>query len=72
MGRILIDVTEDQLQDLTAIVEAEKRPRAAIIRDAIEAYIVQHKPTLAGDTFGIWKNRNVDGLAYQERLRDEW
>jgi hypothetical protein len=22
--------------------------------------------------FGLWKNRNVDGVAYQRSLRGEW
>ncbi|GAB7547766.1 ribbon-helix-helix domain-containing protein [Cupriavidus sp. 8B] len=72
MSRILVDVTEEQLQELTAIVEAEKRPRAVVIREAIQAYIAQRKPGLASDTFGLWKNRKVDGLEYQEKLREEW
>lgn len=72
MSRILVDITEGQLQDLANIVEAEKRPRAAIIRDAIEAYIAQHKPADVADTFGLWRNRKVNGLKYQEDLRAEW
>lgn len=72
MSRILVDLAEDQLQELAAIVEAEKRPRAVVIREAIQAYIAQRKPGLAADTFGLWKHRGVDGLAYQEKLREEW
>lgn len=72
MSRILVDLTEEQLQELTAIVEAEQRPWAVVIREAIQAYIAQRKPGLAPDTFGLWKNRKVDGLAYQEKLREEW
>ncbi|MGU7772066.1 CopG family transcriptional regulator [Burkholderia sp. MR1-5-21] len=72
MGRILVDLSDGQLDDLAVIVETEHRPRAAIIRDAVDAYISQHKRSLADDVFGIWKNRAVDGLAYQEELRSEW
>ncbi|KVN41560.1 CopG family transcriptional regulator [Burkholderia pyrrocinia] len=71
MGRILVDLSDGQLDELAVIVETEQRPRAAIIRDAIDAYISQHKRPLADDVFGLWKGRAVDGLAYQEELRSE-
>lgn len=72
MSRILVDVTDTQLNELTQIAEAEKRPRAAVIRDALDGYIAQRKPILAADVFGLWEHRNVDGLDYQEKLRSEW
>ncbi|WP_201325563.1 CopG family transcriptional regulator, partial [Burkholderia sp. E168m23] len=61
-----------QLDELAVIVETQHRPRAAIIRDAIDAYIALNKHRLADDVFGLWKDRTVDGLAYQEELRSEW
>ncbi|MGS0891510.1 ribbon-helix-helix protein, CopG family [Burkholderia stagnalis] len=72
MSRILIDLSNGQLDELAAIVEAEHRPRAAIIRDAIDAYIEQHKRSHADHAFGLWKDRAVDGLTYQQTLRSEW
>ncbi|AFQ50913.1 ribbon-helix-helix protein, CopG family [Burkholderia cepacia] len=72
MSRILIDLSNGQLDELAAIVETEQRPRAAIIRDAIDAYIAQHKRSHADNVFGLWKDRVVDGLTYQEALRSEW
>ncbi|CAB3746857.1 CopG family transcriptional regulator [Burkholderia puraquae] len=72
MGRILVDLSDGQLDELAVIVETQHRPRAAIIRDAIDAYIALHKHRHADDVFGLWKDRKVDGLAYQEELRSEW
>jgi metal-responsive CopG/Arc/MetJ family transcriptional regulator len=72
MTRILVDVTDTQLNELIQIAEAEKRSRAAVIRDALDGYIAQRKPALAADVFGLWEHRNVDGLDYQEKLRSEW
>ncbi len=72
MQRILVDVTDSQLRELSAIVEAERRPRAAVLRDAIEAYIALHKTSAGDEAFGLWKERQVDGLDYQEKLRSEW
>lgn len=72
MSRILIDLPDAQIEELAAIVEAEHRPRAAVIRDAIMAYISQHKAAPVTDVFGVWKRRKVDGLEYQQELRSEW
>ncbi|CAB3808020.1 hypothetical protein LMG28614_06723 [Paraburkholderia ultramafica] len=72
MSRILVDLPDTQVEELAVIVEAEQRPRAAVIRDAIEAYIAQHKPALAADVFGLWKGKKIDGLEYQQELRSEW
>jgi metal-responsive CopG/Arc/MetJ family transcriptional regulator len=72
MTRILVDVPDSQLNDLMLIADAEKRSRAAVIRDALDGYIAQRKPVLAADVFGLWKDRNIDGLDYQDKLRSEW
>ncbi|RDU97783.1 ribbon-helix-helix protein, CopG family [Trinickia dinghuensis] len=72
MSRILIDLPDAQLSELAALVEAEQRPRAAVIRDAIEAYIASHKRARGADVFGLWKDKKVDGLEYQQKLRSEW
>ncbi|WP_322064586.1 ribbon-helix-helix protein, CopG family [Burkholderia ubonensis] len=72
MSRILIDLPDAQVQALAALVEAERRPRAAVIRDAIDAYLAQRKRAVGADVFGLWKGKKVDGLTYQEALREEW
>lgn len=72
MSRILVDIPESQLADLTQLVESQRRPRAVIIREAIAAYITQHKLEHDADVFGLWKKKKVDGLAYQRELRSEW
>jgi metal-responsive CopG/Arc/MetJ family transcriptional regulator len=72
MSRILIDLPDSQVEELAVLVKVEQRPRAAVIRDAIEAYISQHKPMLGADAFGLWKSKKVDGLEYQQELRSEW
>lgn len=72
MSRILIDLPDSQVEDLTVIGEAENRPRAAIIRDALDAYITQRKRALGADVFGLWKSKKLDGLTYQQEIRSEW
>lgn len=72
MSRILVDLSEMQLSELAALAEAQRRPRAAVIRDAIDVYIATHKRIVGADVFGLWKRRKVDGLQYQQALRSEW
>lgn len=69
--RALVDIPDKQIDDLTVICEAKKLSRAEAIRQAIALYIERNKPG-AVDAFGLWKNRKVDGLAYQEQVRSEW
>ena len=71
MGRILVDISQKYLDDLGVMARAEKLPRAEIIRRAIASYVEQNKPVTA-DAFGIWRNRQVDGLDYQEASSAEW
>jgi len=73
MSKILVDLPEAQVQALAVLTEREGRQRTALIRDAIDAYLAQHKPTAPGaSVFGLWKGKKPDGLAYQEELRSEW
>ncbi|MEJ0004103.1 MAG: ribbon-helix-helix protein, CopG family [Pararobbsia sp.] len=72
MSRILVDLPDAQIAELAVIVETERRSRAAVIRDAIDAYISQHKPGLGTEVFGLWKSKKIDGLDYQQALRSEW
>lgn len=69
--RTLVDIPDRQLKDLSAICEAEKVSRAEVIRQAISSYIEKKKPGTA-DAFGLWRDRKVDGLEYQEQVRSEW
>lgn len=69
--RTLVDIPDRQIEELAAICELKHVSRAEVIRQAIAVYIQQNKPA-AADAFGIWKNMNVDGLAYQKKMRSEW
>lgn len=71
MGRILVDIPQKHIDDLGAIARVQKRSRAEVIRKAIADYVEQNKPATA-DAFGLWKDRQVDGLVYQESIRSEW
>ena len=68
--RALVDVPDDLIKDLEYISISNKVSRAEIIRRALRDFVGNNKQT--SDGFAIWKNSQVDGLALQEKLREEW
>lgn len=71
MSRILIDLPDQHIDELSHIARAEKTSRADVIRQAVASYL-EHRGTREDAAFGLWKKRSVDGLEYQQRARDEW
>lgn len=69
--RTLVDLPERQLKQLTALSRSRKTSRAELIRQAVAGYLAQNRAGIE-DSFGLWKNRGVDGLEFQETLREEW
>jgi hypothetical protein len=80
--RALVDIPERQLEDLNAICAARKLSRAEVVRQALDAFIEENRPSREA-AFGLWKGQSAtlpgdseplpeDGLAYQEKLRSEW
>lgn len=70
--RTLVDVGDTQIQELDELSKGEKRSRAALIREAIDDFLAKRRSKHDGDAFGLWGKRKVDGLIYQERVRNEW
>lgn len=70
--RALIDMTEPQVEALDDLAKRLRRSRASLIRAAIDDYLSRHRREQVDDGFGLWGNRTVDGLAYQEKIRSEW
>ena len=70
--RILTDIGDNQLQALDDLAKREKISRAALIRHAVDDLLAKHRQERQSDAFGLWGDRVVDGLAYQEKLRSEW
>ena len=70
--RALIDMSDAQVEALDALAKRVRRPRAALIRAAIDDYLDRHRREQVEDGFGLWGRRKVDGLAYQEKARREW
>lgn len=70
--RTLVDIDEPQIRRLDALAKEQKRSRAALIRQAIADYLRKRHAEEEADAFGLWGERKVDGLAYQEKVRNEW
>jgi metal-responsive CopG/Arc/MetJ family transcriptional regulator len=70
--RTLVDVGDSQLQELDQLSKQEKRSRAALIREAIDDFLARRRSQQQGDAFGLWGRHKIDGLAYQEKVRNEW
>ena len=70
--RALIDMSDAQVEALDALAKRVGRPRAALVRAAIDDYLDRHRREQVEDGFGLWGRRKVDGLAYQVKARREW
>ncbi|AMJ61033.1 ribbon-helix-helix protein, CopG family [Bosea sp. PAMC 26642] len=70
--RALIDMNDAQVEALDTIARRVRLSRAALIRAAIDDYLDRHHREQVEDGFGLWGQRKVDGLAYQEEARREW
>lgn len=70
--RTLVDIPDKQLNELVEICKQEKRSRAAVVREAIAVYIIEHRSKKSVDAFGLWGKKKIDGLKYQRKIRSEW
>jgi predicted transcriptional regulator len=73
MKRTLVGLSDQDFLALDTLSEAKRVSRAELIRQAVSQYIARLKSEPASDAaFGLWAGKNEDGLAYQQRLREEW
>ena len=70
--RILVDMPDIQVKELARLSAATKRPRAALIREAVASYLSRKGPNPRRKAFGIWSDLKIDSVEYQRKLRDEW
>lgn len=75
MERTQIYLTREQKKALKDIAVKKRVPLAEVVRDAVEQYIVQQKPTTAekmSRARGLWRDRkDLDAVAYERELRTE-
>lgn len=71
--RTLVGFSDKDIQELDALSEIKHVSRAELIRQAVSIYIEKFKPVeRSEEAFGLWETKKIDGLTYQEKLREEW
>ncbi|WPY01411.1 hypothetical protein Trichorick_01323 [Candidatus Trichorickettsia mobilis] len=72
--RTIVDIPDAQIKILYQLSKKKKLSRAEIIRQALAIYIVNDAESKKSYkfAFGIWKEKQVDSLSYQQKLRSEW
>lgn len=70
--RTLVELPDEQIEPLEALAEQMELSRAELIRRAVADYLQRYQTVDADAAFGMWRDRQEDGLAYQERMRSDW
>jgi hypothetical protein len=62
-----------QLQHLTDYAKGHGLSRAEAVRQAVDSYLSASRKPLSS-FIGLWarEGSHEDGLAYQDRMREEW
>jgi Ribbon-helix-helix protein, copG family len=69
--RTTIDIPDDQAGLLAVACRRNGISQAEAIRRSIALFIKQEVPGAEG-AFGLWKERGIDGVEFQQSLRREW
>jgi metal-responsive CopG/Arc/MetJ family transcriptional regulator len=73
MKRTLVGLSDQDFQALDTLSDAKHVSRAELIRQAISQYLEKFKSDSPSDlAFGLWSDKQTDGLVYQQKMRDEW
>ncbi|AVJ82246.1 ribbon-helix-helix domain protein [Enterobacter hormaechei subsp. hoffmannii] len=65
-------MSDDVIQRLDNLKQLRNRPRAELLREAIELYLDQQNSSVIREALGLWGNQQEDGLEYERKLREEW
>ena len=75
MERTQVYLTSEQKKALKIIAEQKNAPLAEVVREAVESYITEQKPSKSerlNKARGLWKDRvDLDAVAYEKELRKE-
>ena len=77
--RTIVDIPKELLGPLTKLARKKKVSRAALVREAIKELISAAGSLTISDphsafhsAFGIWHDRDIDGVEYEQKIRAEW
>lgn len=72
MTRIVIDLPDEDLRQLDNLKAIRHVARAEIIRQALAGYLENNRADGSSNAFGLWGNKKVDGVVYENQIREEW
>ena len=70
--RTIIDLPQPQLDALDRLCRRDGISRAEAVRRAVALLVREAQPHQPRTAFGLWRDRQIDGVRYQARLRREW
>jgi Arc/MetJ-type ribon-helix-helix transcriptional regulator len=80
--RTIIDLPEEQIEQLRRLCQRKGISRAEAVRRGVELLLDSEEQTdrdrlaerrrALDAAFGMWKDRGVDAVEYQRKLRAEW
>ena len=70
--RAIIDIPDQLVESLDRVGKTYQKSRAALVREAITDFLRVKSIPQAEAAFGLWKQKNKDGVVYQNDLRQEW
>ncbi|SMF47457.1 Ribbon-helix-helix protein, copG family [Xaviernesmea oryzae] len=68
----VVELNDAEIEALDRLAQKENVPRSALIEQAVRVFLQKRKKQKQADAFGLWGDRVVDGLAFQEKVRNEW
>ena len=71
--RTLVDIPEDDIAWLDRRAGEKGQSRAALVREAVSAYRIDHAHDWIAEGAGYWADRDdiTDGLEYQRAIRED-
>ena len=70
--RTIISLPDEQAERLAEVCRAQRISRAEAVRRALGRYLDEHRLGRRVEVFGIWRDREREGLTYERKLRGEW
>ena len=70
--RILVTWTATDLELLDEVSRKRAISRSRLFARAFDVSLTPFREKISYVAFGAWAQLSEDGLAYQERIRDEW
>ena len=67
--RTTVELSEGTLRRLSEICRRQGVPQSEVVRRALADYLEAYCRTERLEVFGMWRDRGIDGLEYERRIR---